>query len=101
MKPSDLLLVALAGCLAVDIIDILQKKRQDVRGLEINVQGEQDDDPPWTFRKAGIEVVITGQDIKRKAVEDAIRLSEEKYCSVSATIRETTEIELDFRIEEV
>ena len=49
MKPSDLLLVALAGCSAVDVVGILQKKRLDVRGFEINIRGEQDEDPPWTF----------------------------------------------------
>ena len=55
MKPSDLLLVALAGCSAVDVVGILQKKRQDLRGLEINIKGEQDQDPPWTFRRIEID----------------------------------------------
>ena len=98
MKPSDLMLVALAGCSAVDVIGILEKKRQDVRGLEINIQGEQDQDPPWTFRRIEIEYVITGRGIKEKAVDDAIQLSEEKYCSVSATLQGVVEIVSRFRI---
>jgi putative redox protein len=101
MKPSDLLLVAVAGCSAVDVIGILDKKRQDVRGLEINVTGEQDEDPPWTFRRVEMEFVIKGRDLKEKAVADAIELSVQKYCSVSATIEATAEVVSSYRIEEV
>jgi putative redox protein len=101
VKPSDLLLVALAGCSAVDVVGILQKKRQDLRGFEINIKGQQDPDPPWTFRCIELEYVITGRGIKEKAVADAIRLSEEKYCSVSATVQEVAQVVSSFRIVEV
>ena len=101
MKPSDLLLVALAGCSAVDVVGILEKKRQDLRGFEINVQGEQDPDPPWAFRRIEMEYVICGREIKEKAVADAIRLSKDKYCSVSATVSGVAEIVTGFRIVEV
>jgi len=101
MKPSDLLLVALAGCSAVDVIGILDKKRQDVRGFEINVKAEQDEDPPWTFRRIELEYVVTGQGIKEKAVADAIELSEEKYCSVSSTVKGVAEVVSSYRIVEV
>jgi len=101
MKPSDLLLVALAGCSAIDVIGILQKKQQDVHGLEINIRGEQDQDPPWAFRRIEIEYVIKGRGIKEKALADAIRLSEEKYCSVSATVREVAEVISRYQIIEV
>ena len=101
MKPSDLLLVALAGCTAVDVIGILEKKRQDVRGFAIHIQGEQDEDPPWTFRRIEIEYVVTGRGIKEKALADAIRLSEGKYCSVSATVQGVAEITHTYRIVEV
>ena len=101
MKPSDLLLVALAGCTAVDVIGILEKKRQDVRGFEIHIQGEQDEDPPWTFRRIEIEYVVTGRGIKEKALADAIQLSERKYCSVSATVQAVAEIVHRYRIVEV
>ena len=101
MKPSDLLLVALAGCTAVDVVSILRKKRQDLRGLEINVKGEQDPDPPWPFRRIEVEYVVKGRGLKEKAVADAIRLSEERYCSVSATVKGVAEVVTRYRIEEV
>lgn len=101
MKPSDLLLVALAGCSAMDVIGILQKKRQDVRGFEINVTGEQDQDPPWTFRRIELQYVISGRGLKEKAVADAIRLSKDKYCSVSATVQGVAEVIASYRIVEV
>ncbi len=98
MKPSDMLLVSLAGCTAVDVVQILTKKRQDLRGLEINVSAEQDEAPPWTFRRIELEFVVTGRDIREKAVADAIELSEEKYCSVSATVRGVAEVVTRYRI---
>lgn len=101
VKPSDLLLLALAGCSAVDVVGILQKKRQDVRGLEINVKGEQDENPPWTFRRIELEYVISGRGIKEKAVGDAIQIAEEKYCSVSATVQGVAEVVSSYRIIDV
>lgn len=99
MKPSDMLLVALASCTAVDVVDILAKKRLNLRGLEISVSGEQDADPPWTFRKIHMHFCLEGSDLTEKAVAQAIQLSEEKYCSVAATIRPTAEITFDFEIQ--
>jgi putative redox protein len=87
MKPSDLLLVALGGCTSVDVISILQKKRQPVTGLEVSVSGEQETDPPFTFRKVHVVYQVRGRGLKAKAVEDAVALSEERYCSVGATVR--------------
>jgi putative redox protein len=101
MKPSELLLVALAGCTSVDVVGILEKKRQDLRGLQINVKGEQDENPPWAYRRIEVEYVVTGRDIKEKAVADAIRISEEKYCSVAATVRGVAEVVTSYRIIEV
>lgn len=87
MKPSELLLVALAACTAVDVVEILRKKRQDLQGLRITVSGEQDADPPWTFRRIHIHYALRGAGLTSEGVEQAIRLSEEKYCSVAATLR--------------
>lgn len=92
MKPSELLLVALASCTAVDVVEILHKKRVDLTGLEISASGEQQADPPWTFRKVHLVYRIHGKGITPEAAEMAVRLSEEKYCSVSATIRGVAEI---------
>lgn len=99
-KPTDLLLLAIGGCTAVDVIRILQKQRQELTGLEINLSGEQDPDPPWTFRKINVEYVLRGKGLTREAVERAIELSEKKYCSVGATVSGTAQIVTTYRIEE-
>ncbi len=100
MSPSQLLLVGLGGCTAYDVVDILQKKRQPLTGLEMIITGEQDADPPWTFRKIHVHYVVRGRGLREKAVRDAIALSEEKYCSVSATVRGVAEITQDYTIVE-
>lgn len=98
IKPSDLLLLAVASCSAVDVVEILEKKRMTLTSLEISSSGEQDQDPPWTFRKIRIHYKISGKNLTEKAVAQAIQLSEEKYCSVAATVRATAEIITDFEI---
>jgi putative redox protein len=98
MKPSELLLIALASCSAVDVVEILAKKRMTLTQLEISSSAEQDQDPPWTFRKIHLHFKVGGLNLTEKAVEQAIQLSEEKYCSVAATIRATAQITTDFEI---
>ena len=98
MSPSALLLVGLGGCTGYDVVDILRKKRQPLTGLEIVVTGEQDEDPPWTYRKIRIHYKVQGKGLREKAVRDAIELSEEKYCSVAATLRGVAEISYDYSI---
>ena len=98
IKPSELLLIAVASCSAVDVVEILAKKRMTLTHLEISSSGEQDQDPPWTFRKIHMHYKIGGKNLTEKAVAQAIQLSEEKYCSVAATIRATAQIITDFEI---
>ena len=98
MKPSDMLLIALSACTAVDVVEILAKKRQQLSSLEISACGEQDADPPWTFRKIHLKFRLGGQGLTDKAIEQAIQLSEEKYCSVAATVRATAAITTEFEI---
>jgi len=98
IKPSDLLLIAVAACSAVDVVDILEKKRMPLNHLEISATGEQDQDPPWTFRKIQIHYRIGGKKLTEKAVSQAIQLAVEKYCSVAATIRDTAQIITEFEI---
>lgn len=100
MKPSELLLVALASCTAVDVVEILAKKRTPLTSLEISATSEQEKDPPWTFRKIHLHYKLGGKGLKEKDVEQAIQLSEDKYCSVAATIRATAEITYDYEIVE-
>ncbi len=98
MSPSQLLLVSLGGCTSYDVVNILEKKRQAVTGLEVRVSGEQEADPPWTYRKIHIEYVVRGKGLSEKAVHDAIELSEERYCSVASTLRGSAEITYDYTI---
>ncbi|HEX9029147.1 MAG TPA: OsmC family protein [Anaerolineales bacterium] len=98
IKPSELLLIAVAACSAVDVVEILTKKRMPLSYLEISSSGEQDADAPWTFRKVHLHYKMGGKNLTEKSVEQAIQLSEEKYCSVAATIRATAEITTDYEI---
>ena len=89
-KPIELVAVALAGCTAFDVITILrQKYHQKVTGYEVRVEADQAERPPQVFTKVRIIHVVTGFEIDPKAVEEAIRLSEEKYCSVGAMVKQT------------
>ena len=98
MKPSELLLVALASCTAVDVVEILAKKRAGLESLEISAEAEQEKDPPWTFRKIHLTYRLKGSTLNEKDVTQAIDLSEQKYCSVAATLRGEAEITYSYEI---
>jgi putative redox protein len=98
VKPSDLLLIAVAACSAVDVVGILEKKCMPLTLLEISSSGEQDPTPPWTFRKIHLHYRLSGKGLTERAVAQAIKLAEEKYCSVAATVRATAPITTDFEI---
>jgi putative redox protein len=98
MKPSELLIVSLASCTSVDVVNILEKKRKKLTGLEIIASSEQDKDPPWAFRKIHMKYLVSGEGLTDKDVERAIELSESKYCSVAATVRGVAEITTEFEI---
>ncbi len=98
MKPSELILSALAGCTAVDVINILAKKRTPLSHLEVQLSAEQDSDPPWTFRKIYMKFFVKGDGLTEKDVKGAIDLSEEKYCSVATTLKGVAEIITSFEI---
>ena len=100
MKPSELVLVALAACTAVDVVDILTKKRTGLLGLEISAEAEQEKYPPWTFRKIHLTYRLKGSRLTEKDVHQAIELSEEKYCSEAATLKGKAEITTSFEIVE-
>ena len=98
VKPSDMLLISLASCCAVDVVEFLAKKRKPINSMEIAITAEQDEDPPWTFRKIHLKCLLSGAGLTEKAVEQAVQLAEEKYCSVAATLRATVEITTEFQI---
>lgn len=97
-KPIELVAIALAGCTAFDVINILRKKRQQVTGYEVQVEADQAANPPQVFTNVRIHHVLTGTDISRQAVEDAIKLSEEKYCSVGAMVQKSAALHTTFEI---
>lgn len=100
-RPSDLLPVALGGCSAVDVVRILQKKKQNLRKFEASLSWEQEKEFPQYFKKIHLNYRIAGKGIKKEAVERAIQLSEEKYCSVSASLKPKAEITSSYVIEEM
>jgi putative redox protein len=97
-KPSDLLPISLAACTAYDVVIILQKQRQDLRGLEVLTYSEQEPEAPWRFTKIHMHFVLVGDVDERKAAR-AIELSESKYCAVAATIRGAVELGHSFEIQ--
>lgn len=97
---SDLLVMSLIGCSAYDMVEILNKQRQELNQLNVSAEATQDDDPPWKFRKIGIHFQVIGKGIDPEKVRKAIQLSEEKYCSVYATLKDVVEITNDFEVVE-
>ena len=102
-KPIELLAAALAGCTAFDVITILRhKKHKTVTAYEVTVEADQRPAPPQVFTNVRIHHAITGEDIDAQSVEDAIELSESKYCSVGAMVRQSgAEITTTFSIHSV
>jgi putative redox protein len=97
-SPMELILVALCGCTAYDVVSILQKKREPLTALEVTAHGQKAAESPRVYTEIKLLYRISGN-VSRKSAQDAVRLSEEKYCSVSAmltkTARITYEIQLD------
>ncbi len=96
--PAELVMVGLAGCTAMDVIDILRKKRQAVTGFEVRVTGERVEEHPRRFVSAQVVYRVTGHAIDPEAVRRAIQLSEEKYCTVAATLRPQVALTSSFEI---
>ena len=97
-RPMELLLVGFGGCSGMDVISILRKKRQQVTGLEINVKGERADSYPKIYKEIHIEYVVKGKGVEKEAVERAISLTLEKYCSVGATLAKAGTIRHSYKI---
>jgi putative redox protein len=100
VKPSDLMSMALIGCSSYDVVEILQKQRQDLHELKVTADSIQDETPPWRFRKIHIHYLAIGKGIDPEKLGKAIEISEEKYCSVYATLKDAVEITHDFEVVE-
>ncbi|HEX8712764.1 MAG TPA: OsmC family protein [Terracidiphilus sp.] len=98
-KPIELVAIALAGCTAFDVVTMLrQKHHQKLTGYEVLVEADQAERPPQVFHTIRLRHVLTGIGIEKSAVEQAIKLSEEKYCSVGAMLKGTARLETSFEI---
>ena len=99
-KPTELLLYGIAGCTGVDVVRILEKGRQKVTALEIEVIGHQNEDYPKPFHTVEVKYVFHGENLDRKRVAKAIELSESKYCVVSQTVQNAGRVTTSFEIRE-
>lgn len=93
LRPIELVLVGLAGCTAMDVISILQKKRQEVTAFEVRAHADRATEHPKVFTHVVLEFVVTGKNIDVAAVERAVELSSTKYCSAQAMLIKAVEIE--------
>ncbi|MCP4142392.1 MAG: OsmC family protein [Chloroflexi bacterium] len=98
IRPMEMILASLAGCAGVDVVGVLQKKRVNFSNLEIKVSGKRADTHPKVYTEINVTYLIWGEGIKEKDVEQAIDLSENKYCSVSAMLKSTANIHSDYKI---
>jgi putative redox protein len=97
-RPMEMVLVGSGGCAAYDVVVILKKSGQDVTGCEVKVSGERAATDPKVFIKIHMHFVVRGRTLKRNLVEQAIRLSHEKYCSATAMLVKTAEVTRDFEV---
>jgi putative redox protein len=97
-RPMELVLAGSGGCTAYDVVVILKKSGQDVTGCEVKLFAERAATDPKVFTKVHMHFVVRGRTLKRNLVEQAIRLSHEKYCSATAMLLKTAEVTRDFEI---
>jgi putative redox protein len=90
-SPMELVLIGLCGCTGYDVVSILQKKREPFTSIEVRAQAERAAEPPSVYTEINLTYRVGGK-VSHKAVEDAVRLSKEKYCSVSAMLEKTAKI---------
>ncbi len=100
-SPLELLLVSVAACTAADVISILEKKRQQISDYKVEIEGTRREEFPRAFTAFHIHHIVYGRAVSEKSVAQAIELSDEKYCSVAATVRPTAKITTSYEIIEI
>lgn len=95
-RPMELVLAGTGGCTAFDIVLILQRGRHEISGCEVKLQAERADTDPKVFTRINMHFVVTGKNLKPEAVERAVKLSAEKYCSASIMLGKTAEMTHSF-----
>ena len=91
-RPMEMVLIGTGGCAAYDVVLILKRGREDVRGCDVTLQAERAETDPKVFTKINFHFVVTGRNLKQAAVERAVQLSHDKYCSASAMLAKTAEM---------
>ena len=99
-RPIELMLVSLAGCTAMDVISLLEKKRQTVTGFRVQAQAERAETHPRVFTRVHLRYILTGKGLDPAAVQRAVELSETKYCPAQAMLRPTVTITSSVEIHE-
>ncbi len=98
LGPMNLLLCALGACTGMDIVEILRKQRQKPTSFQVFLRGERNKDYPKYYKKIEVSYVVKGKNVEKQAVERAIKLSRDKYCSVEATLLKSPEIVSSYEI---
>ena len=98
IRPMEMILLGLGGCSSFDVVEILQKGRQDIVDCTAEVSGERVDEIPSVFRKIHLHFKVVGKNLKESAVERAVKLSAEKYCSASIMLNKAVDITHSFEV---
>ena len=99
-RPMETVLAGTGGCTAYDVMLILKRSRQQVAGREVRLKAERAETDPKVFTRIHMHFIVRGKDLKRSLVENAIKLSHDKYCSASIMLGKTAEITHDYEIVE-
>jgi putative redox protein len=100
-RPMEMVLLGTGGCTAYDVVLILKRGRHDVRGCDVHLDAERAADDPKVFTRIAFRFTVRGKGLRRDAVERAVRLSHEKYCSASAMLAKTAAMETSVEVVEV
>ena len=99
-RPMEMLLMGMGGCTAIDVVNILRKSRQDLRGCEVQIESDRAKSDPKVFTTLHVHFILTGKNLSARHIERAIQLSAEKYCSASIMLGKTAQITHTFEIRE-
>ena len=98
IRPMEMMMLGMGGCTSIDVMNILEKSRQDVTGCVAEISAERAETEPKVFVRMHVHFKVTGRNLESKRIERAIQLSAEKYCSASIMLGKTAEITHDFEI---
>jgi len=99
-RPMEMVLLGTGGCAAYDVVAILRKSGQDIRGCEVRLEAERAETDPKVFTRVHLQFVVRGRGVRPNLVERAVKLSHDKYCSASAMIGKTAELTMGFEVVE-